>query len=159
MWPKLPDIYLTVEGKTTENFHQETDPTGVGPGSAVCNDVTPDHCGGHKDIRTILNRIQYFLIFVVSLKWYSLVVSSLQAMRAYGDMDARVHIFAATALRRGSVASPAFGRFYPLENPRYSFYRRLSEHQYQSGHKGAKKNLHPSDTRNQTRDMIWCLYV
>ena len=65
-------------------------------------------------------------------------------MKAHGDVDARVHIFTATALGRGS-------RFYPEESPRYSFYRRLSGPQDQSGHEGAKKNLHPSDTRDRTR--------
>ena len=37
------------------------------------------------------------------------------------------------------------------ESPRYSFYRRLSLPQGQSGHEGVKKILHSSDTRNQTR--------
>ena len=37
--------------------------------------------------------------------------------------------------------------FTPEEIPRYSFYRRLSGPQDQSGHESAKKNLHPSDTR------------
>ena len=66
-------------------------------------------------------------------------------------MDARVHIFTATALGRGRVASPTLGRLYPQESPRYSFYRRLSGPQDQSGPEGAKKNLHPSDTRDRTR--------
>ena len=66
-------------------------------------------------------------------------------------MDARVHIFTAMALGRGRVASPTLGRLYPQESPRYSFYRRLSEPLDQSGHEGAKKNLHPSDTRDRTR--------
>ena len=72
-------------------------------------------------------------------------------MKAHGDMDARVHILTATALGRGRVASPTLGRLYPRESPRYSFYRRLSGPQDQSGHEGAKKNLHPSDTRDRTR--------
>ena len=41
--------------------------------------------------------------------------------------------------------------FTPKQSPRYSFYRRLSGPQDQSGHKGAKKNLHPSNTRDWTR--------
>ena len=41
--------------------------------------------------------------------------------------------------------------FTPEESPRYSFYRRLSGPEDQSGHEGAKKSLHPSDTRDQTR--------
>ena len=49
------------------------------------------------------------------------------------------------------VASPTLGRLYPKESPRYSFYRRLSEPNDQSGHEGVKKNLHTSDTRDQTR--------
>ena len=63
-------------------------------------------------------------------------------------MDARVHIFTATALGRGRVASPTLGRLYPEESP---FYRRLSGPQDQSGHERANKNLHPSDTRDRTR--------
>ena len=68
-------------------------------------------------------------------------------MKTHGDVDARVHIFTATALGRRRVASPTLGRLYPEESPRYSFYRRLSGPQDQSGHEGAQKNLHPSDTR------------
>ena len=49
------------------------------------------------------------------------------------------------------MASPTLGRLYPGEIPRYSFYRRLSVPQDQSGHEGVKKNLHPSDTRDRTR--------
>ena len=66
-------------------------------------------------------------------------------MKAHGDVDARVHIYTATAPGRGRVASPTLGHLYSRGNPRYSFYRRLS------GHKGVKKNLHPSDTRDRTR--------
>ena len=63
--------------------------------------------------------------------------------RPMGDVDARVHIFTAMALGWGRVASPTLGRLYPLGNPWYSFYRRLSGPQDQSGH-GVKKNLrHP----------------
>ena len=68
-----------------------------------------------------------------------------------GDVDARVHIFTVTALGRGRVASPTLGRLYPGEIPRYSFYRKLSGPQDQSGHEGMKKNLNPSDTRDGTR--------
>ena len=41
--------------------------------------------------------------------------------------------------------------FTPGEIPQYSFYRRLSEPQGQSGHEGVKKNLHSSYTRDRTR--------
>ena len=41
--------------------------------------------------------------------------------------------------------------FTPGESPRYSFYRRLSGSQDQSGHKEVKKNVQPSDTRDRTR--------
>ena len=44
-------------------------------------------------------------------------LSSLQASRTKGDLDARVHIFAATALGRGWVASPTLGRLYPGKAP------------------------------------------
>ena len=44
-----------------------------------------------------------------------------------GDVDARVHIYTATALGRGRLASPTLDRLYPREeSPRYSFCRRLS---------------------------------
>ena len=62
-------------------------------------------------------------------------------------MDARVHIFTAKALGRGRVASLTLSRLYPGKAPVLIFYRRLSGPQDQSGHEGAKKNLHPSDTR------------
>ena len=52
------------------------------------------------------------------------------------DVDARVHIFTATALGRGSL--------YPW----YSFYRRLSGPQDQSGCEGVEKNLHPFDSQD-----------
>ena len=68
-----------------------------------------------------------------------------------GDVDARVHIYTALALGRDRVAIPTLGHLYPRGKPWYSFYRRLSEPQDQSGHEGAKQNLHPSDTRDRTR--------
>ena len=49
------------------------------------------------------------------------------------------------------MASPTLGRLCPLGNSRYSFDRRLSGPQNQSGHEDVKKNLHPSDTRDRTR--------
>ena len=66
-------------------------------------------------------------------------VSPLQAMKAHGDLDARVHIYTATALGGCSMASPTLGHLYPGGKPRYSFYRRLSGSQNQSGHQGVKK--------------------
>ena len=62
-------------------------------------------------------------------------------------MDARVHIFTASALERGRVASPMLGHLYPRGKPPGTHFRRLSGPQDQSGHEGVKKNLHPSDTR------------
>ena len=44
-------------------------------------------------------------------------VSPLQGLKAHGDVDARVHIYTATALGRGRVASSTLGRFYPGESP------------------------------------------
>ena len=65
-----------------------------------------------------------------------------------GDVDARVHIFTATALGWGRVASPMLDRIYS----RYSFYSRLNGPQDQSGHERTKKkNLYPYDTRDRTR--------
>ena len=54
-------------------------------------------------------------------------------------MNAKAHIYTARALERGRVASPTLGRLYP----RYSFYRRLSGPQDQSGHEGVKKKKAP----------------
>ena len=56
------------------------------------------------------------------------------------------------SLGRGGVASPMLGRLLSQgKAPRYSFYRRLSGPQDQSGHEDVKKNLHLSDARDQTR--------
>ena len=74
---------------------------------------------------------------------YKAKVSPLQTMKSTGDVDARVDICIATALRRGRVDSPTLGRLYPGESPRFSFYKRLSGPQDQSGHEGVKKNLQP----------------
>ena len=66
-------------------------------------------------------------------------------------VDARFHIYTATALGRGWVISPTLGCLYPRGETRYSFYKRLSGTQSQSGHGGVKKISTPSDTRNRTR--------
>ena len=78
-------------------------------------------------------------------------VSPLQAIKAHGHVDARVHICTDMTLRRGRVASPTIGRLYSEESSRYSFFRCLSGPQDQSGHEGIKKIPRPSDTRNRTR--------
>ena len=65
-------------------------------------------------------------------------------MKAHGDVVARIHIYTATALGRGRMASPTLGRLY-----RYSFYRRMSGPQDQSGHERVRKNLHSFDTRDR----------
>ena len=67
-------------------------------------------------------------------------VSPLQAMKAHGGCGCKGPHIHSTALGRGRVASPMLGRLYPEESPRYSFYRRLSGPQGQSGHEGAKKD-------------------
>ena len=41
-------------------------------------------------------------------------VIHIQTIKAHGA-DARVHIYTATALERGRLASPTRGRFYPVE--------------------------------------------
>ena len=65
-----------------------------------------------------------------------------------GDVDAEVHIFTAMALGWGRVGSPTLGCL--REISLYSFYRRLSEPQGQSGHR-VKNIPTPSDTRERTR--------
>ena len=47
-------------------------------------------------------------------------------LHATGDVDARAHIYIATALGRGRVAGPTLDRLYSRESILYSFYRRLS---------------------------------
>ena len=65
-------------------------------------------------------------------------VSLLQAMKAHGGYGCKgPHIH--TAVGRGRVARPTLGCLYHRGNPRYSFYRRLSGSQNQSGHKGVNK--------------------
>ena len=65
--------------------------------------------------------------------------SPLQALKAHGDVDRRVLILAATALRRkGKVASPTLDRLYAGKAPVIILY--VAEWpQDQSGHEGAKK--------------------
>ena len=77
-------------------------------------------------------------------------VSPLQAMKAHGDVDARVHIYTATPLGRGRVASPMLGHLYPWRKPQYSFYIRLSEFQDQLDTEEWRRNLHHSDTQDWT---------
>ena len=65
-------------------------------------------------------------------------------------MNARINIFTVTTLGRiwwQSYARPSL----PPGKPRYSFFRRFSGPQVQSGHEEVKKNLHPSDTRGRIR--------
>ena len=54
-----------------------------------------------------------------------------------GDVDARVHIFTATALGSVRMASSTLGRLFPWK-VLYSFYRRLSGSQGQSGYERVK---------------------
>ena len=68
-----------------------------------------------------------------------------------GDVDARVHVYTATALGRDRVASPTLGHLYPNGKAQNSFYRKLSGPQDQSGHKGVKENLHTSDSWDLTQ--------
>ena len=109
-----------------------------------------DWCGSFPLLSIIYNEVLGALrgaldISLIGVGHVKVKVSPLQALKAHGDVDARVHIFTATALGRGRVASPTLGCLYPRESPQYSFYRRLSGPQDQSEHEGAKKNLHPSD--------------
>ena len=55
--------------------------------------------------------------------------------RYQGNVDARAHIFAASALGRGSVASPYARSSISPGKTIYSFYRRLSGLLDQSGKK------------------------
>ena len=66
------------------------------------------------------------------------------------DVDARFHIFSATALGGGWLSSPTLGRLYPGK-VRYSFYKRLSEPQDQSRHEVVKKNHQPFAIQDRTR--------
>ena len=114
-------------------------------------------CFAHRTALRFCSLLHY--VFGLN-KWVAVCNSQLKFFFRYphyrpwrptGDVDARVHILTATTLGRGRVASPTLGRLNPEESPQYSFYRRLSGPQDQSGHERAKKNLHPSDTRDWTR--------
>ena len=48
-------------------------------------------------------------------------VSSLQAIKAHGDVYARVHIIAAMAPGRGRVSNPILSCLYPQEGPSTHF--------------------------------------
>ena len=61
-------------------------------------------------------------------------------MKIQGNEDAKVQIFAITALGTGRETSLTLGR----GNPRYTFYRKLSGSQGDSRHEGVKKYLHLS---------------
>ena len=65
-------------------------------------------------------------------------------MKARGGCRCRVYIDTTTVLGRGRLASPTSAAFIPGKAHGADFIR-LSVHQDQSGHEGAKKNLHPSD--------------
>ena len=72
-------------------------------------------------------------------------------MKAHGDVNKMVHIFTTKALEEVGSLVLCSAAFTPGKSPGYSFYRRLSGPQDQSEHKGVKKNLHPSDTRDKTQ--------
>ena len=64
-----------------------------------------------------------------------------------------LYIYTAMALGRSRMASTTRDRIYPGKSTCYSFYRRLSGPEDQSGYEGVKKNLHPSEARDRTRTM------
>ena len=67
-----------------------------------------------------------------------------------GDVDARVHINTAMALGNCRLASPMLSHLNPQGKPPVLIFREAEWIQDQSGHKGVKKNLHPSNTQVQT---------
>ena len=71
-------------------------------------------------------------------------------MKAHGDVDAMVHIFAATALGRGRVTSPSLGRLHPRKAP-VLILQENEGPQNQSGHEEVEKNLLPFEIRDRTR--------
>ena len=77
-------------------------------------------------------------ITILYVDWAACVpkvkVFPLQGMKAHGDVDLRVHIYTATEIGRRRVASTTLSRFTFGEIPWYSFYRRLSGPQDQSGY-------------------------
>ena len=52
------------------------------------------------------------IIIIIKVKLFPL-----HAMNAHEDVNARIRIFASTALGRGKGASPRLGRFYPRGKP------------------------------------------
>jgi hypothetical protein len=72
-------------------------------------------------------------------------------MKAYGGVDAQIHIFLASALAGGEWSASRFGRFTPGERtPWYPLDRRLGGPQSWSGRRGEENTLHPTGTRIPT---------
>ena len=92
------------------------------------------------------------LLCVQTWPWHPL--SKGVPFTGYEGVDARVHIYTATALEEVGWLVVCLTTFTPGESMQYSFYRRLSGPQDQSGHEGVKNNLHPSDTWDRIR-AIW----
>ena len=107
--------------------------------------IWPTHCNVlirmKFDNGISLNKVQFIFISnslpSFHYYWYKYPFQNLPYV------DARVHIYAATALGRSRMSSPTLGRLYPRGRTRYSFYRRLSGPQEQSGREGVKKKSPP----------------
>ena len=91
----------------------------------------------------------YMELFVIYIVCKGILITGHEASRRSECKGPRIHSHG-TRMRQGgqSYARPPLP---PGKFPRYSFYRRLSGPQDQSGHEGVKKNLDPSDTRHRTR--------
>ena len=72
-------------------------------------------------------------------------------MKALAGCGCKVPQFTAMALETGRVASPTLGRLYPWRKPLVLILYEAEWTPGQSGHEGVKKELHPSDARDQAR--------
>jgi hypothetical protein len=72
-------------------------------------------------------------------------------MKAYGGVDAYIHIFLTSALVGGEWSASRPGRFTPRgKSPRYPLDRKLDGPQSRSGRHGEVKILDPTGTRTPT---------
>ena len=70
-------------------------------------------CNSPKPPKIVTKSLALFLL----RKKVNVKFSPLRPWRPMGDRDARVHIFAATALVRGRMAIPTLGYLYPGKIP------------------------------------------
>ena len=81
-------------------------------------------------------------------KYKGILITGHEGPRGCGCKGPHIH---SQGTRKRGLLVLSSAAFTPGKSPRCSFYRRLSGPQDQSGYERAKKNIHPSDTRDVTR--------